>query len=352
MRLRDDDIVNALASRSLSSGLYEPSGRWQLRLGDDLAVLRGLMVSRHEATHGLLNRTTSFGTVILALGAIEVGSSPNRSAHARNCLVALVNRCRTTHEVVATAWGVYATDMDAEVLLSPYPGYGAYYAQAVAIAPGWPERSVGKQLAVLHFTRTCMQSRVLEQLLQFGVDGFTPETISEEDSPDSRFTLLRKAMSEERWAELETNAKSLFASRGLADIFLPQDAPHLHSRDIYVEFQEWLCLQFAAVLRDQGATVLGLGERERQTVAFLEMLKGEGEAGMPLLADAESDSRQDARELIHLHTCERLIVRDEPLPADIKDDPFCAPPLVGKLAGVAHHFLSRGLFCVFRSSTK
>jgi hypothetical protein len=324
--LRNDDIAHASPSGSLPSGRYTPSNRWQVRLGDDLAADRAIMVSRHEATHSLLNCTTTYGMVILAFGSIQLSSNLRRAAQARSCLASLVDRCRTTHEIVATTWGVWATNAEPDVLLNPYPGYDDYYAQARAIAPGWRERSPAKALAVYQLARACMQSQLLEQLIRIGFDGFALEPMNEQDYPDARLKLLGEAISVAKWADLEAEASSRFVPRGLAYIFSPLDnSQRAYSHEPFFEFQEWLYLKFADMLRSQGATVLDWNVRAHQTAALTEMLEAEGERVSWRILTNENDPRAGARELIYMHMGERLMVRDEHISADVKDTPRLAP---------------------------
>ena len=301
------------------------------------------MVSAHEATHSLLNRGTSYGTAILTFGLLSRSSDVKRASHAKSCLIGLVSRCRTTHEVVATSWGAWAGQGDPRELLDPYPGYGSYLARGEAIAPGWPIRSAAKDLAVLHFCRTCMQTQILDQLLEDGPDAFDPEELPELDCPDSRFGLLQDSFTRAGWEELEEDAERRFTTEALGDLFLPRDeVSRDFSRQSYLAFQGWLCERFAALLATRGAPALDWGVRQRKAEKLFEVLESEGERILfGVQYEDADDPREGKREALDAQLGERLVLCD-PAPRATVTYPEVLPSAhaVGGRAELTHHFIT------------
>ena len=314
-----------------------------MHLGSDLNADDALMVAQHEATHSLLNRTTAHGAAILTFGGLARSSNSLRASNAEKCLVGLVDRCRTTHEVVATSWGAWAGNGDPDRLLDPYPGYVDYLDQARAIAPGWLERSDAKALAVLHFCRICMQTRILEQLLEAGTDAFSAGEMSDEDCPDLRFALLRETLDRAGWAELEEEGEERFATAGLADLFLHRDdSKHNFSRRSHMEFQRWLYRRFAAALASHGITTLDWEIYQRQADVLIKKLEDEGEGHLPgVQFENADDPREGQREALQVHRGERLMLkRTPPLVKVAYPDAWALPQHAVGRSEPPHHFLA------------
>lgn len=95
--LRDEDLLLALSAEMLpAEGAYAPYGRWSVFLGKDINDPQSRMVAIHEQTHGRLNRTTSYGCLLIALGLLARDTKGDRSRHARHQLEALVEGSRFT----------------------------------------------------------------------------------------------------------------------------------------------------------------------------------------------------------------------------------------------------------------
>src|ERR1044072_751421 len=348
--LRDDDIARLASPSSLPNGAYAPHGGWTVSLGDDLSTDGARMVYMHEMTHNLLNVGTTFGSAILCFGAIAHGLNASRAARAQESLSGLVGRSRRSHEGVGTAWGVWSTNADPELLLAPYPGYGAFLTSAREIAPGWPEDCFAKNLAVLHFARVCMQTPLIEQLLEVGFERFSVGELAESELPDGRFALLLGGAHADWWAELEREGKDCFSSLGMEDLFLSQipGKREKHSSDNLYEFQAWLFDRLATQLRNLGAPVLGNRAQQEQAALLVQMLREEGERYLPVVASTATDPRTESREVLQIHMGERLMPGDERFPATVGDFRGEAVPLRIPVAGGSEQHLFLGVRPVAR----
>jgi hypothetical protein len=182
-----------------SSGSYDPAGDWVVMLPRSASVKETLMVSEHESMHSFLTMSTAYGALLNIVAATAADGSASS-------LAAMLDAARLTHEVVATAFGVWGSGYDPDELKIYYPGYHDYYERALAIAPGWPAQSAAKRCAVFTFGQVCMQAPLGALVHKKGLAGIAFDDLPDALLPDRRFTALATAYDADAWARLERAA--------------------------------------------------------------------------------------------------------------------------------------------------
>ena len=217
MRLRDNDIAEMLIhpgqAPAVPYGAYSRQGLWTTHLPGDVSDPASIMVELHERAHGYLNSRTAYGSVLLASGLLATNAPA--SGRAQRNVLALVDASRETHELYATAWGVWLTPGDPDELLAPYDGYEWHLRRARALVPGWREGSWASLFAVAALVEVCMQSPVIEHVLGCGLDRFEAASLPANEIPDRRLTALWKTFTSERGQLLEHDAELRFGENPL-----------------------------------------------------------------------------------------------------------------------------------------
>jgi hypothetical protein len=156
----DDDHLAELFFKSdgASSGRYRPSG-FELNL-DGTDDVQDDVVFLHEAHHGSLNDSTSWGTALHVYARLPDTNPPE-------IFLSLLNASRTVHESYATFASVNiasARHVGAEVVLSRYPAYLPLLESTAALV-----EHIGGQhrrfLAVSAIARFAMQTRILDAMI-------------------------------------------------------------------------------------------------------------------------------------------------------------------------------------------
>lgn len=149
------------------------------------------MVSEHEYCHVELNVVTSFGALLLVVGA----ESPVASAQQR--LVDLVGSCRGTHEVFATCLGAWRTCQDPDETVRPYTGYPAFLQTGRRLSKQFSDGSLPAGVIVTGACHAAM-SPPLTSLLGGGAS-----SLAADRSPDRRLDALIDAELDFAWLREE-----------------------------------------------------------------------------------------------------------------------------------------------------
>ncbi len=167
-----------------------PSGRsgsdgWFLEgVGSDPAGDRD--VSIHESFHHRLDRSTTFGAVMVAYaGLVDSGVG------SRERLAQLRDTCRTVHESAAT----YLTSLSLGRLddrsgLSPH--YRRYHAGMDSLVGGEGTPAWLRFHMALGTARACLQPDVMSVIRTFGLDGIAASSFRSASLADERFRRLRR----------------------------------------------------------------------------------------------------------------------------------------------------------------
>jgi hypothetical protein len=228
--------------REGSAGFYQPAGNWTVTMPREASLEETLMVSDHEAWHSFVTLSTAFGILSTVAAVTGMGE--------RRLVAELVNASRTTHEVLATAFGVWGSGYDPADLATVYPGYDAYYARAMDIAPSWPADQIVKRVAVFAFGQVCMQAPVGRTVLEQRIEDLVFADLPRTFLPDVRFDALATAFEREGWQRIDS-----VISRWLAD----NDQSSL-SAEVVDELQRQLYDALATSLHEFGYPVLAWQE--------------------------------------------------------------------------------------------
>ena len=188
-----------------SRGAYRPDG-FDLRLrGEESTVDR--LVHHHEFQHVLLTSTTAWGAALIVAAAVPEWGP---------LFDGLLHHCRTTHESYATYLSLSvlaATHGPARAALSAYPEYEPLADRLdahLAHVPGPHRRS----LAATALARACMQTPVLQAMVDAWPQPITPAALRARDRPDDR---LRRLLSEPLAADLVRAADAAVLAQGGSD---------------------------------------------------------------------------------------------------------------------------------------
>lgn len=166
-----------------------PSGRsgsdgWFLEgVGSDPAGDRDASI--HESFHHRLDRSTTFGAVMVAYaGLVDAGVG------SRERLAQLRDTCRTVHESAAT----YLTSLSLGRLddrsgLSPH--YRRYHAGMDSLVGGEGTPAWLRFHVALGAARACLQPDVMSVIRTFGLDGIAASSFRSTSLADERFRRLR-----------------------------------------------------------------------------------------------------------------------------------------------------------------
>lgn len=314
MVLRDDDLLMGLAAEEpLPEGSFAPHGRWSVHLGNAPTERQARMVTHHEMTHALLNRTTTWGGVLFAFGLIARAPKVDSCGHARRQRDRMVDATRTTHEVCATACGAWSVGDSADELIAPYPEYVPLLAEARALMPRLREGGLAKFAAVYLFARASMQSLALSRLLETDWRRFSIDDLADEELPDVRFAMLRDALQGNGWERLLREWRREFAAeRARFDVPIVEATENL-SR----EAQVWLYERYARQLRRLGAPTMELNAHNALMSQSVAMLERAGITDRIEVTPPELDSRAETRGALRASASERLVLRHGLVPARV-----------------------------------
>ncbi len=185
MPLRDDDLMlSARAAQAFAA-------RGEYRMGHETVVVLGqsdtswAMVSRHEQTHLELNLMTTFGLLLRVLATDDWRRSRNEDV-----LPQFLQRCRTTHEIVATTAGVWWTSRASDSFLDEYPDYVRHLDAGVEISQGLLPGSYAAIAAVFCAGLVAMQAPLGQYLAD---KPLSAASLPQAAWPDHRLAVLRRA---------------------------------------------------------------------------------------------------------------------------------------------------------------
>jgi len=248
-----------------------------------------LMVTGHETHHASLNSGTAWGALLQAT-AIAAHLLPDEPQYAET-LTELVRRCRRTHEAYATHCSLVSIlnadeDSSATGLLAGFPAYHAHLADAVAIGPAGPLSLIWRQIAAESALLVCMQPRILPLSVPLGQ--FRPSQLRDADSPDSRYTLLRR-LAPRLWTEVDRLCTQVIGQPWVemkrVDSRVPDTASKL-LEPLRLELRR-LCAHAAMVLLDvEGRPTMSVEEVQQATESVIEALSDAlGTVKNPMIAD-------------------------------------------------------------------
>jgi hypothetical protein len=188
--LRDDDVLSSLlmATQVGVRGAHLPGAGTDVHVGLETPEDDASMVAHHEAAHLGLNYMTAFGLLLRSMGAESL--SPRASPGMDERLEAMVNLCRTTHEVFATTSGVWRSTTDFDSALAHYPAYRQYFDAGRSLVGSLREGSFAAHTAVECACWAAMQAPVGDLLRKHGVAKMTAELVPENLRPDVRLNIL------------------------------------------------------------------------------------------------------------------------------------------------------------------
>ncbi|WP_033443434.1 hypothetical protein [Saccharothrix sp. NRRL B-16314] len=178
--MADDHLARLLFDGLVGSGRYTPTEGSRVRLGGRDEVLDAV-VHFHEVYHCALNDGTAWGILLHALAHLPSGP-----------LVDFLDVARTTHETFVTYSSVATVEAhhgSTGRLLDAYPSYASLHAGLVEVLAG--VAGVNRKLTVVTaLARVCMQTPVLEIVVDRGLDAITLADVRSADLPDRRWARL------------------------------------------------------------------------------------------------------------------------------------------------------------------
>ncbi|WP_033443433.1 hypothetical protein [Saccharothrix sp. NRRL B-16314] len=169
-----------------ASGSFDHD-RWHLvQPGDDPNSSQ--FASAHESHHKQLQDSTSFGAVARTYHALWMATGAREH---RETAGALTRASSLVQEAFASWLPALALGWDRDRVVRNYPGYRAHFdAMAEVVA------SVDSPYLRFHVahavSRACMQTSVIERVLDVGLANFSLADLRERELPDIRFGLLRR----------------------------------------------------------------------------------------------------------------------------------------------------------------
>jgi hypothetical protein len=271
------------------------------------------MVSEHESMHSLLTMSTAYGALLNIVAATGAGGSAS-------LLPAMLDAARLTHEVVATAFGVWGSGYNPDELKIYYPGYDDYYERALAIAPGWQAGGAAKSCAVFTFSQVCMQAPLGGLVLKRGLAGIAFGDLPDALLPDWRFTALVTAYDAGAWGRLE-----LAAAREHPAVVGDTGKPTAEAIDA---LQIWLYAEFAQMFRQLGYPVLAWKTHLADIrPVYIAARASYPRATLPALADDPALVPVDIDTHLRIYG-ERLVTAQNGLAAVVRDPGDASLPLI------------------------
>jgi hypothetical protein len=304
--------------REYSAGIYSPAGTWTVTMPRDASVEETVMVSEHEGWHSFITLSTAFGILSSVAAITGIGNG--------QLAADLVDASTTTHEVLATALGVWKSGYDSAELATVYPGYDDYWACAMEIAPSWPANEVVKHVAVFAFGQVCMQPPVGRKVLERGVENLVIADLPRTLLPDVRFESLMAAFDRGTWQRIDNVASAWLAETERSSL----------SAELIDDLQNKLYAEFAAVLEDLGYPVLGWQEHladmrpvvEAAHLAYPEarMLPATVINAADLPADIDTHLRTFGEHVVTLGEAPPAMVHSDASPARVRWWASAEPP--------------------------
>ncbi|MFD9735219.1 hypothetical protein [Umezawaea sp. NPDC059074] len=207
--MAEDHLARLLFDGPVGSGRYTPTGGARVRLTGRDEVLDAIVYS-HEVHHCALNDGTAWGVLLHALA--RVPGQP---------LGDFLDVARRTHETFAT----YSSTKTVEAHFGPSPGVLDAYPAYVPLHDGMTALLAGveganrKLTVVTALARACMQSPVLDTVVDRGVDAISLADVRAADLPDRRWARLFAGGPElaRRVAEAADDATAAMFGRALLD---------------------------------------------------------------------------------------------------------------------------------------
>lgn len=318
MPLRDNDLPASLsmATSIATGGEYRLGHETLILLGDEDASWA--MVARHEQAHLELNLATTFGVVLRVMAQAEMAGF----ASSAPTVESLLGLCHETHELVATATGVWWTCKDYECALDAYPGYIGFLKAASALVSGFPPGSYAAWTALMCAGLTCMQAPLGPHL---GDGPVSIAALPESVHPDRRLEALMNAGPILDADTVELPERWLLAPLVGNDTTVPGHE-ELWERVAGAYYEE-----FATVLREAGMPCQPYDEVDPAVVAWAGQYAGGSHASIPVWRPRDGAGPRDPfwpitvgdLERVRLHTGRPLLITEIPRVAE-----FDAPELV------------------------
>ena len=169
---------------------------WQL---EALAPDRS-QATLHESLHADLNDSTAYG------GLLHVVAYLARHAKTRSrytpMLERLESRSRRTHEIFATSLStlIRRPDLQGDALLEHYPDYRSYLQAGASLSRAFSGRFL-RYHVIVSALRFCMQSRLVERVLETGLGIFETDTMRWHEAPDERLRWVQRIATPDFWRE-------------------------------------------------------------------------------------------------------------------------------------------------------
>jgi hypothetical protein len=315
-------VVTALlhSESGAGAGAYNSFDRWSTSLRGDAGSEGAKLVTVHEALHAALNDTTAFGVLLAACAALEQagGGAPE------GVLKRLVGQCRGVHEAFATFESLWLVADGDVSYLSGYPRYQRWYKDASDLVP-LPDHMRRKEMMLEAAARACMQGPVLARITSGGPLSGQAWVCPASERPDERFGLLRQFAEGEFWDRAwDQCAEAVSGSPLLAAIEASDADPSLRAQTYGDAFDEPLAIcahllyaAVAALLAEHGALTLDYDGHQDFLAGVIAAVEREAPAARGLLL-ASSDERGVAEETFEMWGRERLVLRERPRPAVVR----------------------------------
>lgn len=251
-----------------STGRYTPHGFDLRLLGAQQATDH--IVYLHEVHHAALNDVTAWGSVLHVYARLPGAGAP---------FGRLLDACRTVHESLATFASVQiatARHGALDTVLAAYPRYVALY-QATDRLTGRVEGANRRQQITTALARLCMQTPIIQVILDADLDGFRIAAIREFDRPDARWSwFLRRgpdlvaaaAQAADRIVVGEYGPAVLDSDGPTSDLYTATDRSHDAAWDCW---EAAAYEQLRAALATTGADTLPLNGHQDGTARLLEL---------------------------------------------------------------------------------
>jgi hypothetical protein len=313
------DTVTALlhGESDAGAGSYNSFDRWSTSLRGGSAGSDGArLVTVHEALHVALNDTTAYGVLLAACSALARSNGGQYEA----ALLRLVGQCRGVHEAFATfqsLWLVVAGDAS---YLMGYPRYQRWYRDSSDLIP-LPDHTRRKEMMLEAAARACMQAPVLDRIVS-GATDFASWAPPASERPDERFALLHRVAGAGFWTRAWAACAATVSGTALWAALEASDHDVMVRPETYNDaFAEPLAtcahLLYGAVaglLAEHGAVTLDYDEHRTRLAEIIGAVEVASPAARGLLL-ASNDNRSVQEESFEMWRRERLVLRDQPLPA-------------------------------------
>lgn len=171
----------------------------------------------HESLHADLNDSTGYGALLHAV-AYLARHATTRDRYAP-MLERLEGRSRRTHESFATSLGILIQDPSLRSvpsesdhgkgrdLLEHYPDYRTYFQVGANLSRGFAGRFL-RYHAITSALRYCMQSRLIERVVEKGLDSFDTDEMRWHEAPDERLRWVQRVATPSFWQETLASARA------------------------------------------------------------------------------------------------------------------------------------------------